>query len=71
MMQIMLTSQVSSTYINVSSNTNDRSIIGNHSKGQHGNEPEKIERNFKSLMRKCANKLDCLIFENTVFYIDN
>ena len=36
--------------------------IGNHLKDQHNMSPNDIARNFK-ILRKCQNKLDCLIFE--------
>ena len=29
---------------------------------EHGNDPEAIVSNFK-ILKKCQNKLDCLIFE--------
>ena len=39
-----------------------RSVIGNHVREQHGNEPCEIAKNFR-VLRKCSNKFDCLIFE--------
>ena len=39
-----------------------RSVIGNHVREQHGNEPCEIAKNFR-VPRKCSNKFDCLIFE--------
>ena len=39
-----------------------RSVIGNHGREQHGNEPSEIAKNFR-VLRKCSNKFDCLIFE--------
>ena len=39
-----------------------RSVIGNHVRQQHGNEPCEIAKNFR-VLRKCSNKFDCLIFE--------
>ena len=39
-----------------------RSAIGNHVKDEHGPDPETIKSNFK-ILKKCQNKLDCLIFE--------
>jgi len=39
-----------------------RSVIGNHVREQHGNEPCEIAKNFRFL-RKGSNKFDCLIFE--------
>ena len=38
------------------------SAIRNHPKEQHDMEPEDITQNFR-ILRKCQNKLDCLIFE--------
>ena len=38
------------------------SAIGNHLREQHDIEPEDIAQNFR-ILRKCQNKLDCLIFE--------
>ena len=38
------------------------SVIGNHVREQHGNEPCEIAKNFR-VLRKCSNKIDCLIFE--------
>ena len=38
------------------------SVIGNHVREQHGNEPCEIAKNFR-VLRKCSNKFDCLIFE--------
>ena len=35
-----------------------RSIIGNHVREQHGNEPCEIAKNFR-VLRKCSSKLDC------------
>ena len=43
-----------------------RSVVGNHVREQHGNEPCEIAKNFRAL-RKCSNKCDCLIFEMFVF----
>ena len=37
-----------------------RSVIGNHVREQHGNEPYEIAKNFR-VLRKCSNKFDCLI----------
>ena len=39
-----------------------RSVIGNHVREQHGNEPCEIAKNFR-VLRKSSNKFDCLIFE--------
>ena len=39
-----------------------RSVIGNHVREQHGNEPCETAKNFR-VLRKCSNKFDCLIFE--------
>ena len=39
-----------------------RSTIGNHVKDEHGKDPETIGSNFR-ILKKCQNKLDCLIFE--------
>ena len=39
-----------------------RSVVGNHIREQHGNEPCEITKNFR-MLRKCSNKFDCLIFE--------
>ena len=39
-----------------------RSTIGYHIKDEHGGDPDSIGNNFESL-KKCQNKLDCLIFE--------
>ena len=39
-----------------------RLAIGNHLKGQYNTAPYDIARGFK-ILRKCQNKLDCLIFE--------
>ena len=38
------------------------SAIGNHLREQHNMAPNDIARSFK-ILRKCQNKLDCLIFE--------
>ena len=38
------------------------SVVGNHVREQHGNEPREITKNFR-MLRKCSNKFDCLIFE--------
>ena len=38
------------------------SAIGNHLREQHNMTPNDIARSFK-ILRKCQNKLDCLIFE--------
>ena len=38
------------------------SAIGNHLREQHNMAPNDIARRFK-ILRKCQNKLDCLIFE--------
>ena len=38
------------------------SVIGDHLRNKHGIEPDNITRSFNTL-RKCKNKLDCLIFE--------
>ena len=35
-----------------------QSIIGNHMREQHGNEPCEIAKNFR-VLRKCSRKLDC------------
>ena len=43
-----------------------RSVIGNHVREQHGNEPCEIAKNFR-VLRKCSSKFDCLIFE--MFFI--
>ena len=43
-----------------------RSTIGNHVKDEHEQDPETIKSNFK-ILKKCQNKLDCLIFE--MFFI--
>ena len=43
-----------------------RSVIGNHVREQHGNDPCEIAKNFR-VPRKCSNKLDGLIFE--MFFI--
>ena len=37
-----------------------RSVIGNHVREQHGNEPCEIAKNFR-VLRKCSSKFDCLI----------
>ena len=42
------------------------SAIGNHLREQHNMAPNDIARSFK-ILRKCQNKLDCLIFE-MLFY---
>ena len=39
-----------------------RSTIGYHVKDEHGGDPDSIESNFE-ILKKCQNKLDCLIFE--------
>ena len=39
-----------------------RSIIRNHVREQHGNEPYEVAKNLR-VLRKCSNKFDCLIFE--------
>ena len=39
-----------------------RSVVGNHVREQHGNEPCEIAKNFR-VLRKCSSKFDCLIFE--------
>ena len=39
-----------------------RSVIDNHMREQHGNEPCEIAKNFR-VLRKFSNKFDCLIFE--------
>ena len=39
-----------------------RSIIGNHVREQHGNEPCEIAKNFR-VLRNCSSKFDCLFFE--------
>ena len=36
-----------------------QSIIGNHVREQHGNEPCEIAKNFR-VLRKCSSKFDCL-----------
>ena len=38
------------------------SVIGDHLRNKHGIEPDNITRSF-NILRKCKNKLDCLIFE--------
>ena len=43
-----------------------RSVIGNHVREQHGNDPCEIAKNFR-VLRKCSNKFECLIFE--MFFI--
>ena len=43
-----------------------RSVISNHVREQHGNEPREIAKNFR-VLRKCSSKFDCLIFE--MFFI--
>ena len=43
-----------------------RSVIGNHVREQHGNEPREIAKNFR-VLRKCWSKFDYLIFE-MLFY---
>ena len=43
-----------------------RSVIGNHVREQHGNEPCEIAKNFR-VLKKCSSKFDCLIFE--MFFI--
>ena len=43
-----------------------RSVIDNHVREQHGNEPREIAKNF-TVLRKCSSKFDCLIFE--MFFI--
>ena len=45
--------------------SNCRSVIGNHVREQHGNEPCEIAKNFR-VLRKCSNKFDCLIFEKLI-----
>ena len=42
------------------------SVIRNHVREQHGNEPCEIVKNSR-VLRKCSNKSDCLIFE--MFFI--
>ena len=39
-----------------------RSTIGYHVKDEHGGDPDSIGSNFE-ILKKCQNKLDCLIFE--------
>ena len=39
-----------------------RSTIGYHVKDEHGGDPDSIGNNFE-ILKKCQNKLDCLIFE--------
>ena len=44
-----------------------RSVIGNHVREQHGNEPREIAKNFR-VLRKCSSMFDCFwIFE--MFFI--
>ena len=43
-----------------------RSVIGNHVREQHGNEPREIAKNF-TVLKKCSSKFDCLFFE--MFFI--
>ena len=39
-----------------------RSTIGYHVKDEHGGDPDSIGSNFE-ILKRCQNKLDCLIFE--------
>ena len=39
-----------------------RSTMGYHVKDEHGGDPDSIGSNFE-ILKKCQNKLDCLIFE--------
>ena len=43
------------------------SAIGNHLREQHDMEPGDIAQNFR-ILRKCQNKLECLIFEMFFFF---
>ena len=43
-----------------------RSVIGNHLREQHGNEPCEIAKKVR-VLRKCSSKFHCLIFE--MFFI--
>ena len=58
----------SRTFVHQRGEEHKRSVIGTHVKGQHGNEPQKIEKNF-IILRKFVNKFDFFIFE--MFYIQN
>ena len=60
-MQIIWALQAN-TYIKVCREEHKRSVIRNHVREQHGNEPCEIVKNFR-VLRKCTNKFDYLIFE--------
>ena len=45
-----------------------RSVVGNHVREQHGNEPREITKNSR-VLRKCSNKFDCLIFEICYLFV--
>ena len=55
-----------SRHLNQRVEEHKRSVIGNHVREQHGNDPCEITKNFR-VLRKCMNKFDCLIFE--MFFI--
>ena len=64
-MQIMWALQAD-TYLHQCVEEHKRSVISNHVREQHGNEPCEIAKNFR-VLRKCSSKFDCLIFE--MFFI--
>ena len=58
----------SSRHLHQRAEEHKRSLIGNHVREQHGNEPFEIANNFR-VLRKYLSKFDCLIFE--MFFIRN
>ena len=55
-----------SRYLHQRVEEHKRSVIANHVREQHGNEPREIAKNFR-VLRKCSSMFDCLIFE--MFFI--
>ena len=64
-MQVMLVSHAV-IYTNVEEHKNSSSSIDKHFRDKHSLAPKDLTKNFSVLM-KCTNKFDCLVYE--MFFI--